>query len=84
MQYTKGEDDISTVAFEMKLLMNDERQTINDDGCRLVAIGRLGDHLDDSLTGNKKRSLEAQGLDFSKKKPLSLKTELALKYLTFN
>ena len=43
MQYTKGEDDIGTVAFEMKLLMNDERETIDDDGCRLVAIGHLGD-----------------------------------------
>ena len=47
MQYTKGEDDIGIVAFEMKLLMNDERQcerrTIDDDGCRLVAIGHLGD-----------------------------------------
>ena len=48
MQYTKGEDYIGTVAFEMKLFMNDERQckrrTIDNDGCRLVAIG----HLDDS------------------------------------
>ena len=43
MQYTKGEDDIDTVAFEMKLLMNDERQAIGDDGCRLVAIGHLSD-----------------------------------------
>ena len=42
MQYTKGEDDIGTVAFEMKLLMNDERETIDVDGCRLVAIGHLG------------------------------------------
>ena len=43
MQYTKGEDDIGTVAFEMKLLMNDERQCerriINDGGRILVAIG---------------------------------------------
>ena len=47
MQYIKGEDDIGTVAFEMDLLMNDERQcerrTIDDGGCRLVAIGHLGD-----------------------------------------
>ena len=47
MQYNKGEDDIDTVAFEMKLFMNDERQckrrTIDDDGFRLVAIGHLGD-----------------------------------------
>ena len=47
MQYTKGEDDIGTLAFEKKLLMNDERlceqRTIDDDGCRLVAIGHLGD-----------------------------------------
>ena len=43
MQNTKGEDDIGTVAFEMKLLMKDERETIDDDGCRLVAIGHLGD-----------------------------------------
>ena len=47
MQYTKGEDDIDTVAFEMKLLMNDERQckrrTIDGDGFRLAAIGHLGD-----------------------------------------
>ena len=50
MQYTKGEDDIGTLAFEMKLLMNDERlceqRTIDDDGCRLVAIGHLGDSCD--------------------------------------
>ena len=26
MQYIKGEDDIGTVAFEMRLLMNDERR----------------------------------------------------------
>ena len=48
MQYTKSEDYIDTVVFEMKLLMNDERKcerrTIDDGGCRLVAIG----HLDDS------------------------------------
>ena len=47
MQYTKGEEYIGTVAFEMKLLMNDERQcerrTIDDDEYRLVAIGHLGD-----------------------------------------
>ena len=46
MQNTKGEDYIGTVAFEMKLLMNDElqceRRTIDDVGCRLVAIGHLG------------------------------------------
>ena len=42
MQYTKGEDDIGTVAFEMKLLMNDERETIDVDGWRLVAIDHLG------------------------------------------
>ena len=50
MQYTKGEDDIGTLVFEMKLLMNDERlceqRTIDDDGCRLVAIGHLGDSCD--------------------------------------
>ena len=50
MQYTKGEDDIDTVAFEMKFekkFMNDERQckrrTIEDDGLRLVAVGHLRD-----------------------------------------
>ena len=47
MQYTKGEDYIGTVAFKMKLLMNNERRcerrTIDDDGCRLVAKGHLGD-----------------------------------------
>ena len=46
MQYTKVENDIGTVVFEMKLLMTDERQTIDDDGCRLVAIGHLGDSCD--------------------------------------
>ena len=43
MQYTEGEDDIGTVVFEMKLLMIDERQTIDDDGCRLLAVSHLGD-----------------------------------------
>ena len=43
MQYIKGEDDIGTVAFEMRLIMNDERQKIDNDGCRLVAICHLGD-----------------------------------------
>ena len=50
MLYTKGEDDIGTLAFEMKLLMNDERlceqRTFDDDGCRQVAIGHLGDSCD--------------------------------------
>ena len=50
MQYIKREDNIGTLAFEMKLLMNDERQceqrTIDDDGYRLVAIGHLGDSCD--------------------------------------
>ena len=46
MQNTKGEDDIDAIAFEMKLLMHDERQCkrlmIDDDGFILVAIGHLG------------------------------------------
>ena len=83
MQYTKGEDYIDTVVFEMKLLMDDERQCesriINDDGCILVAIGHLDDSDElkmlkvyrqtvDSLTGNRKSSLESSGLDFPGKK----------------
>ena len=47
MQNTKGGDYIGTLAFEMKLLKNDERQckrrTIDGDGFRLAAIGHLGD-----------------------------------------
>ena len=43
MQNTKGDDYIGTIAFEMKLLMNDEQQCkrrcIDNDGCRLVAVG---------------------------------------------
>ena len=38
MQYTKDEDYIGKVAFEMM---------INDDGCRLLAIGYLGDSTGD-------------------------------------
>ena len=67
----------------MKVLMIDERQCerriINDGGCILVAIGHLDDsddlnmlkvdrQTDDSLTGNRKRSLESSGLDFPGKK----------------
>ena len=83
MQYTKSEDYIDTVVSEMKLLMNNKRQcerrTINDGGCILVAIGHLDDsddlkmlkvdrQTDDSLIGNRKRSLESSDLDFSRKK----------------
>ena len=83
MQNTKGGDYIGTLVFETKLLKNDERQckrrTIDDDRCKLVVIGHLGDsgdlkilkvdrQTDDSLTGNRKSSLKSAGLDFSKKK----------------
>ena len=43
-------------------------------------------HTDNSLTGNRKRSLESLGLDFSKKKnhksKLKLNSEFLLKYLS--
>ena len=67
--------------------MNNERQcerrTIDDGGCRLMAIGHLDDsddqkmlkvdrqtdrQTDNSLTGKRKRSLESSGLDFPGKK----------------
>ena len=56
-----------------------ERRTIDDGGCRLVAIIHLDDsdhqkmlkvdrQTDTSLTGKRKRSLESSGLDFPGKK----------------
>ena len=89
MQNTKGGYYIGTLAFEMKLLKNDVRQckrrTINDDRCKLVVIGHLGDsddlkilkvdrQTDDSLTGNRKSSLKSAGQDFSKKKTTTITT----------
>ena len=88
MQYTKSEDDIDTVVFEMKLLMNDERQcqrrTIDDGGCRLVAISHLDEsddlkmikvdrQTDDNFTGNRKCSLKSPDLDFPGEKKLKSK-----------
>ena len=73
--------------------MNNERQcerrTIDDGGCRLVAISHLDDsddqkmlkvdrQTDTSLTGKRKRSLESSGLDFPRKNLSKNK-----KYLTF-
>ena len=54
-----------------------KRRTIDDGGYRQVAIGHLDDsydlkmlkvdgQTDDSLTGNRKRSLESSGMDFLK------------------